>query len=168
MPIYCRVFLLLLIIPLFYSPQRSSAEESLGEFGDWVAHRYIVENNAVCSLSSSPLKSEGKYARRGAVYLHVARREAQDWAYNISLTMGYPIKPEKEVVAQVGEQKFNFRPSDEHAFLPDDKTEAMLASMRRGNKLVVQGVSTRGTKTRDVFSLSGVTAGLQVMEKKCR
>jgi len=39
--------------------------------------------------------------------------------------------------------------------------------MKSGNKLVVSGTSSRGTKTEDIYSLFGFTASLKLIDKAC-
>jgi len=39
--------------------------------------------------------------------------------------------------------------------------------MKRGSEAVVSGVSSRGTKTRDTFSLLGFTASIEDAEARC-
>ena len=45
---------------------------------------------------------------------------------------------------------------------------AMVRAMRVGKKLVIQGVSSRGTKTKDSYSLFGFTAAHNAINKACR
>ena len=39
--------------------------------------------------------------------------------------------------------------------------------MKSGNKLVVKGISSRGTKTEDTYSLFGFTAALKLIDRAC-
>ena len=39
--------------------------------------------------------------------------------------------------------------------------------MKKGNQMIVTGVSARGTKTTDTYSLNGITAALKAMADKC-
>jgi hypothetical protein len=43
----------------------------------------------------------------------------------------------------------------------------MVAAMRRGNSLVVEGTSARGTVTTDRYSLSGFTAAHNAISRAC-
>ena len=40
--------------------------------------------------------------------------------------------------------------------------------MKRGEKMTVEGVSYRGTKTKDTYSLRGFTGAYRAISAKCR
>ena len=43
----------------------------------------------------------------------------------------------------------------------------MVRAMRVGKKLVIRGISSRGTKTTDTFSLKGFTKAYAAMNRSC-
>ena len=43
----------------------------------------------------------------------------------------------------------------------------MIYAMKKGIKLIVTGVSTRGTKTVDTYTLTGFTAAYNKLTKDC-
>ena len=56
-------------------------------------------------------------------------------------------------------KKFKMFTKDSTAWASDSRTDRQIVqSMRAGDKLVVNGVSSKGTKTKDTYSLSGFTA----------
>ncbi|HVY52648.1 MAG TPA: invasion associated locus B family protein [Devosia sp.] len=57
---------------------------------------------------------------------------------------------------------------DEAAWLASMDDEAgFVAALKAGTKLVVHGTSARGTKTTDTYSLAGVTAAMDAIDKAC-
>jgi hypothetical protein len=48
-----------------------------------------------------------------------------------------------------------------------DDEPGFVAALKKGSKLVVHGTSSRGTKTTDTYSLSGVTAAMDAIDKAC-
>lgn len=57
---------------------------------------------------------------------------------------------------------------NEAAWLASMDDEAgFVAGLKAGSKLVVHGTSARGTKTTDSYSLSGVTAAMDAIDKAC-
>ncbi|HVX73439.1 MAG: invasion associated locus B family protein [Devosia sp.] len=57
---------------------------------------------------------------------------------------------------------------DEAAWLASmDDEPGFVAALKKGSKLVVHGTSSRGTKTTDTYSLSGVTAAMDAIDKAC-
>ena len=50
---------------------------------------------------------------------------------------------------------------------PEDDSN-LVTRMKRGNKLVVTGISSRGNTTIDDYSLSGFTKAKAFMDKLCK
>ena len=48
-----------------------------------------------------------------------------------------------------------------------DDEPGFVEAIKKGSKLVVHGTSTRGTKTTDTYSLSGVTSAMDAIDKAC-
>ena len=48
----------------------------------------------------------------------------------------------------------------------DDKD--IVAAMKRGSRMIVDGVSSRGTKTKDTYSLTGFTSAYKAISNKCK
>jgi hypothetical protein len=48
-----------------------------------------------------------------------------------------------------------------------EENEALLKSLRRGVKALVSGISKKGTRTKDTFSLLGFSAAFAEAQKRC-
>jgi len=48
-----------------------------------------------------------------------------------------------------------------------DDESGFVAALKKGTSLVVTGTSARGTKTNDTYSLGGVTAAMDAIDKAC-
>jgi len=48
-----------------------------------------------------------------------------------------------------------------------EENEAILKSLRRGVKALVSGISSKGTRTKDTFSLLGFSAAFAEAQKRC-
>ena len=44
----------------------------------------------------------------------------------------------------------------------------LVKAMRSGNQLVINGISSRGTKTKDIYSLLGFTSAHNVINRTCK
>ena len=44
----------------------------------------------------------------------------------------------------------------------------MVALMKSGDRMIVDGVSAKGTKTKDTYSLKGFTGAYKAISAKCR
>jgi invasion associated locus B (IalB) protein len=150
-------------------PARAQSTETLGEAGKWKAYTFLEDGNKVCYMSSAPDKSEGDYKVRGPVYALVTHRPAQPSRDVVSLIVGYPLKPDADVLVTIDrKQKFKLFSDKETAWAVDEKADrALVQAMVKGTSMVVEGVSSRGTKTRDIYSLSGFGKMYQAIGKAC-
>ncbi len=148
-----------------------SAEKSLGTFKDWEAYSFDEKGKTVCVVWGKPAKSEGKYKKRGDIRVFIAHRT---WARpkrvnEISFEAGYAFKKDGEAVVSIDGKKFELFTDGDTAWnrsAPDDA--AMARAMRVGKKLIIDGVSSRGTKTKDTYSLFGFTAAHNAINKACK
>ncbi len=108
--------------------------------------------------------------RRGDILYFVTYRQGES-APEISFTGGYPFAEGSTVTVQVGDDRFELftNPSTpEWAWAASPEEDArILAAMRRGANAVLSARSSRGTNTRDTFSLFGVTAATEEAQRRC-
>ena len=96
-------------------------------------------------------------------------REAGAGHDKLSLRVGYPFKEGATATVRIGEQVFRLNTGDKYAWPADTATaKRLVKAMRAGQDMMVSGVSTRGTKTTDKFSLLGFTAAHKAISKACR
>ena len=148
-----------------------AAETSLGTFKDWQAYSFPESGKTVCVVWGGPQKSEGKYKKRGDIRVFIAHRR---WTkpkrvHEISFDAGYTFKKGSEATVTIDGKKFVLFTDGDTAWNRESKDDAaMVRAMRVGKKLVIQGVSSRGTKTKDSYSLFGFTAAHNAINKACR
>lgn len=152
----------------FGAAQNAAAQDVvIGSYNDWKAHSYQEPEGKVCNMWSRPIKSEPSNVSRGDIYAFITHRPAlNSWAA-VSFQMGYPLNTKEEVSVQIGNETFKLLAEGEAAFADQSDDAKIAAAMRRGNTMVVRGVSTRGTRTIDTYSLSGVTAGTGALNQAC-
>jgi len=139
--------------------------EFLGKFGAWETFVRMDGKVKVCYAATTPTKSEGKYNKRGDVFLLVSHRPADKMLGFVSLEAGYPYKKNGKVTAEIGGTAFPMYADGQLSFAYDDK--ALVAAMIKGADITIQGRSSRGTLTTDRFSLSGFTAAYRAASKAC-
>lgn len=148
------------------------AQESakvLGTFKDWEVHTFQQGGTKVCNMFSRPVKSEGDYTQRGDVYMFVTNRPGEGVSDEFSVQIGYSFKTGVPAFATIGNRKFELFTQDDFAWLHEDKDQtALVRAMRAGADITVEGVSSRGTKTLDVFSLSGFSAAHNMISSACK
>ncbi|MCI0430989.1 MAG: invasion associated locus B family protein [Rhodospirillales bacterium] len=161
--------LALLAVSLGLGPAAAQTVEPIGEAGQWRAFTFLEEGKKVCYMSAEPDKEQGNYKVRGEAYALVTHRPALNSRDVVSLIAGYPLKPDADIVVTIdGKQKFKLFADKETAWAPDDKTDrALVQAMVKGGTMVVEGVSSRGTKTKDIYSLTGFGKMYQAISQAC-
>lgn len=145
----------------------------LGVFKDWSAYSTDTASyGKVCYVLSQPKSSDPSNVKRDPVYFLISDWPGRKTKAEPEVVPGYPYKDDSKVTVQVGSDKFElFTKNDGDsgaAWVQATADEQrMVDSMRRGQQAIVTGTSTRGTLTRDVFSLSGISASLDKIHKAC-
>lgn len=170
----CLPLLALVIAPAAWG-QAQQQPKSVGVFDAWSAWEFGEGAGKVCYVTGVPASSQTKPvgARRGEIRLTVSHRPATKARDEISFQAGYPIKSDKAVAATVDKTK-NFELSrrapnqTEMIWTRDPDTDkAMIAALKTGKELVVNGTSQRGTATIDNFKLDGFGKALEAANRAC-
>ena len=157
-----------LFIGVVAVPVAAQEVEYLGTNRDWHAFQYMENGNRVCYMASRPTREEGNYTQRGDVFVLVTHRPAENSRDVISVITGYSYQAESEASVRIGNETFSLFTDDDTAWAYDTETDrAMVAAMRRGAQMVVQGTSSRGTLTTDTYSLFGFTATMETINEAC-
>lgn len=144
----------------------------LGAFKDWSAYTTGSGKTKTCYVLSQPKTTLPKNVNRDPVFFLISDWPARKAKGEPEVVPGYPYKKGSKVTAQVGSDKFTFftknEGSDGNAWVEAKADEARLVeAMRRGAQMIVTGTSSRGTLTKDTYSLSGVSAALDRIHKAC-
>ena len=157
-----------LVSALAAQPSRAQGIERLGDYGDWSSFQFSEDGNLACYMSSEPKKTAGKYKKRGDVLAIVTHRPAEKRLGEVSVIAGYSHKKDSWVEVKIGGQTFQLFTQDDGAWAPDAATDKKLVqAMKKGNRMVVKGTSSRGTLTTDTFSLKGFTKAYGAIGKAC-
>jgi len=144
----------------------------LGSYRKWDALvRTTKQLGKECYMISKPTRSKASKsgARRGDIFITVTHRPKFNTKSEFNAQMGYPLKDGSEVRASV-DTRHHVRlfTEGQGAWAYENRDEQRLVSaMKRGNNLIVSGVSARGTATTDTYSLSGYTAAWNAISKEC-
>ena len=131
------------------------------EKGKW----NFVKKDNYCYIGSLPIKSdipEGK--KRGDVYILVYRINKNPEAV-VQINFGYPYKVEEPVNVKIDEKNYEFYADEDSAWSNNDKE--VVYAMKKGFELIVSGISSRGTKTVDTYTLNGFTAAYNELINDC-
>ena len=163
------LFISLLAIVFCSNNVLAAEQRLLGEYSDWVAYYYRDSAGPVCYMASTPKKDEGKYSKRGDIYVVVTHRPNEKSYDVVNVNAGYPYKRNSKTQLKIGAKTFNLFTSGDKAWAmtsQDDKE--IVNSMKRGSRMIVNGTSSKGTKTKDTYSLSGFTSAYKAISNKCK
>ena len=164
--------LLIIIFAVFFSMQSyvlAQGSNDLGTYGDWRA-TYWSDEEGICTMMTIPIKKEGKYSKRGEVYAQVVKNMGEKNTGVVNFAAGYTFKENSEVNVKIdNKNSIKLFTNQSTAWAQTEKDDASLIKfMKLGNTMVVEGVSSRGTNTKDTYSLKGFIAAFKAMNKKCK
>jgi len=123
-----------------------------------------VPSETVNTDSSGRIKA----VKRGDILLFVTYR-ANGGAGEVSFTGGYPFAGNSFVTMKIGDNEFELFTEGEWAWPASASDDSkILAAMKRGKTATLTARSSRGTITKDTFSLFGLTAATDSAEQFCK
>ncbi len=141
----------------------------IGSYSDWDAYVFYEGDSKVCYMASKPKKDEGDYSKRGEIYALVTHRPAEGTKNVFSYIAGYTYKTGSDASVEVNGQKFVLFTQDDTGWAPDAETDGRIVdSIRKGSDMVVRGTSSRGTSTKDTFSLKGSSSAHDKITEECK
>jgi hypothetical protein len=152
-------------------PVADNEPKLLGQYGEWGAYTASPGGKKVCFALAKPGSSKTDPANRprDPAYLFVSTRPAEKVKDEVSVIIGYAIKPNAEVIAAVGPANFALYSQEDGAWVKNQPDEAkMIDAMRKGSDVVIKGESGKGTKTTDTFSLKGIAQALDRVGQECK
>lgn len=133
---------------------------------------FVAESPNECWAVSAPRETVNTrggnpvQVRRGDILLFATYRAGSS-VPEISFTGGYPFSSDP-ISLTIGTTEFQMVPDGEWAWAPSpEEDRRIFDAMRAGAEAVVQARSTRGTTTRDTFSLFGFTATTDEARNRC-
>ena len=123
----------------------------------------------ICFAVSIPTKMSPANLNRAESRIFVTFRPNDGVSNEIGVTNGYPFKKKSDVNVNVGNAQFKFETKGNFAWMAslDDELK-MIRAMKKANKAQVIGVSSRGNKTRDTYSMMGFTDAYNTARKNCK
>jgi hypothetical protein len=153
----------------------ASAQEikQLGTFKAWTAWTGTDANGPMCYISATPddwtpKEVNGAPVRRSPIHFLVINRKGLGTKNEVQTQVGYPFNASANVSAAIDGKAFPMVTEGEAAWLAVEADEpTFVEALKAGTKLVVTGISAKGNKMTDNYSLSGVTAALGEIAKAC-
>ena len=158
----------LLVLALAAAPAQAQGTKRLGDFDDWSAFEFAESGKAACYMVSYPKKAQGDYKKRGETYAVVTHRPAEKRRDEVSFVAGYTHKNDSDVIITIGRKTHTLFTQGDGAWTPNAKSDkSLVKDMIKGQGMVVKGVSSRGTKTTDTYSLTGFAKAYAAINKAC-
>lgn len=151
---------------------QNSSSNRVAAKTDWSV--FVEQNPTECWGVSTPKEivnsRDGRVvaARRGQILLMVFFRPDAGANGQLAFTGGYPFASGSTVNVAVDGNEFELFTEGEWAWPATTGDDSkIITAMKRGAQAVVTGQSSRGTVTKDTFSLLGFTAAIEDAEQRC-
>src|ERR1700736_5072703 len=149
-----------------------SAEPTLiGQFGPWGAYPAPPNGKKVCFALAKPASSKTNPPNRprDPAYAFVSTRPAEKVTNEVSIMIGYTLKPGSESSLEVGGASYAMYTQGDGLWIKNAaEEERMVDAMLKSADVTVKGVSAKGTETTDTFSLKGLSQALDKLAQDCK
>jgi len=139
---------------------------------DWSV--FVEDNPTECWGVSTPKEvvntRDGRVVavNRGKTLLMVFYRPSAEAKGQVAFTGGYPFASGSTVNMNISGNEFELFTEGEWAWPATTADDAkIIAAMKRGADATLTARSSRGTQTKDTFSLLGFTAAVEDAAKRC-
>jgi hypothetical protein len=143
----------------------------IGQFGTWGAYTATPNGKKVCFALAKPSSSKTNPPNRprDPAYAFVSTRPAEKVANEVSIMIGYTLKPGSESTLEVGGASYAMYTQGDGLWIKNAaEEERMVEAMRKAADVTVKGVSAKGTETTDTFSLKGLAQALDRLAQDCK
>jgi Invasion associated locus B (IalB) protein len=143
----------------------------IGQFGTWGAYTAMPNGKKVCFALAKPSSSKTNPPNRprDPAYAFVSTRPAEKVTNEVSIMIGYMLKPGSESSLEVGGASYAMYTQGDGLWIKNAaEEERMVDAMRKSADATVKGVSAKGTETIDTFSLKGLSQALDKLAQDCR
>jgi invasion protein IalB len=143
----------------------------IGQYGTWGAYTATPNGKKVCFALAKPSASKTNPPNRprDPAYAFVSTRPAEKVVNEVSIMIGYTLKPGSESTIEVGGGSYAMYTQGDGLWIKNAaEEERMVDAMRKAADLTVKGVSAKGTETTDTFSLKGLSQALDRLAHDCK
>jgi hypothetical protein len=143
----------------------------IGQFGTWGAYTATPNGKKVCFALAKPSSSKTNPPNRprDPAYAFVSTRPAEKVTNEVSVMIGYTLKPGSESTLEVGGGSYAMYTQGDGLWIKNAaEEERMVEAMRKSADVTVKGVSAKGTETIDTFSLKGLAQALDRLAQDCK
>jgi hypothetical protein len=148
-------FLLLVAAP-------ATARDTIGVWSSWGA--FSDASPRRCFAIAQPVDP----GQRGG-FVSVADWPGQNIRGQLHVRLSRARSATARVTLSIGERRFDLVAGDTDAWAPDSRTDAaIVAAMRSGRSMSVEGLSRDGSAFADTYALSGAATAIDAAALACR
>ena len=151
---------------------QSSSDNRVGLKTDWSV--FVEPDPKECWAVAAPKKTVNTKdkrvvsVKRSDILLMVTYRPTEKVKGQVGFTGGYPFAEGSAVDLNIDGTKFQLTAVGEWAWPESSEADGkVVAAMKRGKSAVLSARSSRGTITKDTFSLLSFTAAVDDAAKRC-
>jgi invasion protein IalB len=143
--------------------------QAVATFKDWSVFVRDVGGDKICFAATEAKDKSPKSVNHGDIFFLIATWKSGAATNQPSLMVGYNLKDAPGPTIRVGSEKWDMYASENEAFIESAASEQSLVSaMRRGSEMRISAISSRGTATSYMISLTGVSAALDRAAQACK
>jgi hypothetical protein len=140
----------------------------LASYNDWNVYTAQTGRSKICYALSQPKDRLPKNLSRDPAYLFVSFRPAENVRNEVALVLGFAAKENGPADAAIGKASYALLTKETNAWLKNPAEEGQaIATMARGQSVIVKTQSARGNQLTDRYSLSGFNQALERARKEC-
>lgn len=137
-------------------------------FNDWSAYTAQSGRSKICYALSQPKSRTPANLKDVPAYLFVSFRPAENVRNEVATVLGFDTKESGDAQAAIGSTNYALVTKGKNGWIKNPAEEAQaIATMSKGQAVVVSATSARGNKTGDRYSLAGFAQALERAKKEC-
>ena len=149
------------------APAAPGKPSPLAQFGDWSAYAAGSGKAKTCYALGQPGDRKPEL-KRDPAYLFVSTRPGESVRNEVSIVMGFDVKPNATPTAQLGSTSYELVAKGANLWLKNPANEGQFVeALRKSGRLVVKAPSARGNVTTDTYTLTGLAQALDRVQKEC-
>ena len=163
-----RLFSLILGVGILSTP--AAHADDLGNFGAWYAFTQGEGADKLCYMIAAPVQSLGEIPNRGEVGLIVTHQMGGKVRDQVSVAMGFEPHKTRYTKAKVDKSSnvlLRLVDGDRVWIREASVDRQLIARMKKGDHLVVTGMSIDGVASQDTFPLIGFSNGYKAISDAC-
>jgi invasion protein IalB len=138
-------------------------------FGDWGVYAAAAGKSKTCYALGQPKDRLPKTLKRDPAYVFISSRPGEGVRNEVSIIMGFDVKPSDDLKAEVGPQSFAMVAKGANLWVKNAAEESqMVDTLKKGSRLVVKAASLRGNVSTDSYSLAGLAQAIDRLSKECQ